>query len=137
MPERSCEASNLVDCAYRTSTDHLAEPYPKRHSGVRFKKKALNAPVNHYNFLSASYVSERSQLMEQYQITSLSVNQPWGRNHALVCVGPGGIRNHEASPTAKVKQPSIRNKYRHPLRPPTPRRRNIPVARKALTISVI
>jgi hypothetical protein len=101
------------------------------------EKKGLNAPVNHYNFLSASHISERPRLMEQYHITSLSVNQPWGRNHALVCVGPGGIRNHEANPTAKVKQPSIRNKYRHPLKPPTPRRRNIPVARKALTMSVI
>ena len=67
------------------------------------------------------------------QIANRSVNQPLGRNQAFVCVGPGGIKNQDASPTAKVRQPSIMNMYRQPANPPTPLKRKIPVARNALT----
>lgn len=72
-----------------------------------------------------------------WKVADRSVNQPLGRNHAFVCVGPGGIRNHDARPTPKVMQPSIRNRYRQPDFPFTPLKRKIPVAKKALNISVI
>jgi hypothetical protein len=66
-----------------------------------------------------------------------SVNQPLGRNHALVCVGPGGINAKENRPHRQVKIPSMRNRYRHPATLLYPRSCKMPVARKAPTIWVM
>ena len=66
-----------------------------------------------------------------------SVNQPFGRNHALVCVGAGGINAKENRPHRHVKIPSMRNRYLHPATPLCSRSCKIPVARKAPTIWVM
>jgi len=39
--------------------------------------------------------------------SSLSVNQPLGRNQLLVCVGDGGILKKVAIPTARVIDPLL------------------------------
>ena len=52
-----------------------------------------------------------------------------------VCVGLGGIMKKDAKPIPRVSAPSMRNRYRQPDFPPTPRRRNRPVAMNAPRIS--
>ena len=74
-------------------------------------------------------------LEERMLVTHRSVNHPFGLNQAFVCVGPGGMSMNEQSPTRRVIHPSMRKRYRQPALPPTPRRRKIPVAMKALAIS--
>ena len=71
------------------------------------------------------------------EVTNLSVNHPFGLYHAFVCVGPGGIMKYEAIPTMRVKPPSIKNRYRQPAFPPTPRNRKSPVAMNAPEISAM
>lgn len=47
--------------------------------------------------------SRRMRDVEIY--SSRSVNQPFGRNHVLVCVGEGGIIKNVAMPIDKVSKP--------------------------------
>ncbi|SPQ22660.1 afea2de1-2cd3-48b2-9252-5f2f4f95be8c [Thermothielavioides terrestris] len=54
--------------------------------------------------------------------TSLSVNQPLGRNHVLVCTAEAGIMKKDARPTLSVIRPSTRNSHLQPAQPCTPRR---------------
>lgn len=100
---------------------------------IRLGRIVTQNSVDHDNFLPTItniHYSQSSEIVGQ--ITAyLSLNQPFGRYQALVCVGPGGIKIKENAPTNKVKTPSIRNKYLQPACPPTPRSRRIPVARKA------
>jgi len=74
-------------------------------------------------------------LEDRIPVTHRSVNHPFGLNQAFVCVGPGGMSMKEQSPTTRVIHPSMRKRYRQPALPPTPRRRKMPVAMKALAIS--
>ena len=93
-------------------------------------------PVHHNDFL-AETSSWIWWLQLLGRIAHRSENHPLGRYQALVCVGPGGIIKKEVNPTTRVRIPSRRNRYRHPAFPPTPRRRRVPVARKALLISAM
>lgn len=67
--------------------------------------------------------------------SSRSVNHPFGRYHALVCVGDGAIANHDQMPMRSVMQPSMRNSQRQPSRPCNPRMRRMPNARIGATTS--
>jgi len=45
-------------------------------------------------------------LLYHLQCYYLSVNHPLGLNQAFVCVGPGGMRKKDATPTLNVNNPS-------------------------------
>ena len=94
-----------------------------------------NLPIYHYDFLPENLSEWSLRWDDKLETLYRSLNHPFGRYHAFVCVGPGGIMKKEIEPTTNVRNPSMRNKYRHPAFPPIPRIRKMPVARKALTMS--
>jgi hypothetical protein len=51
------------------------------------------------------FVGSSRSTRETTMVSSLSLNQPFGRNHFLVWVGEGGIMKKVASPIVNVSTP--------------------------------
>lgn len=68
--------------------------------------------------------------------TSLSVNQPLGRNHVLVCTAEAGIMKKEARPMDRVIRPSTKNIHCQPAQPLMPRMRRRPKAMREVMMEV-
>lgn len=67
--------------------------------------------------------------------SSRSLNHPsLPRSSPLVWQGPGGMRNHEKTPTMKVTMASRRNSHRQPPQPRMPRICSIPAASRDPTM---